>query len=353
MDELKNFFQVDRGRIQGNLDAILDYKALIIARPTRMFSEADKYALDQYIMHGGKVLFLLDPVNPFADSLAGGTTVALASQVGLEDLLFRYGIRVQYNLLADLQCSPVPVNMATSAEEPRFELMPWVYYPLLSGPVHHPVTRGLNYVRGAFVSILDTLEGTDQLDHCVLLASSDRSRSREVPLYINMEEITLQPDAALYNSSALPVAVLTEGVFTSFYKNYPVPRGVITGGREPLSHSRETGILVVGDGDLAANEVRFEQGRFRALPLGFDPYTRQTFGNLEFLMNAINQMTDEQGIMELRSREFRLRLLDREITENRALALRWRLLNALIPVVLVMIAGLVFSQFRKRKYGKK
>lgn len=353
MDELKNFYQVDRGRIQGNLEALLDYRALIIARPTRSFSEADKFALDQYIMHGGKVLFFLDPVNPFADSLTGGTTVALASPVGLEDLLFRYGIRVQYNLVADLRCSPVPVNMASSAEQARFELMPWVYYPLLSGPPRsdHPVTRGLNYCRGSFVSSLDTLEGSGERVHSVLLASSDQSRIREVPLYISMEEITLQPDPALFNASALPVAVLTEGIFTSFYRNYPVPGGVNTGGRQVLSSSRETSILVVGDGDLCANEVHFDQGQYRALPLGYDPYTRQTFGNLEFIMNALNQMTDELGIMDLRSREFRLRLLNREITGNPVRVLRWKLLNALLPVALVLLGGLLFSMYRKRKYA--
>ena len=130
MDELKNFFQVDRGHINGNVEALLNYQALIIARPERMFNEADKFALDQYIMHGGKVLFLLDPVHPFADSLSGGTTVALANPVGLEDLLFKYGIRINYNLVSDLQCNLVPINTAPMGEQARFTMMPWVYYEL-------------------------------------------------------------------------------------------------------------------------------------------------------------------------------------------------------------------------------
>ena len=227
MDELKNFFQVDRGYINGNPEALKNYKALIVARPTGTFSEADKFAMDQYIMNGGKMLFFLDPVNPFADSLTGGTTVALAKQVGLEDLLFKYGVRLNYNIVADLQCSAVPVNTASSGEQARFSLMPWVYYPLLAGNPKHPVSRGLNYVKAEFASSMDTVgTGEKGSSATVLLASSASSRSREVPLYISMEEVTVQPDPALYKDSGLPVAVLLEGVFTSLYKNYPVPSGV-------------------------------------------------------------------------------------------------------------------------------
>ncbi len=351
MDELKNFFQVDRGQINGNLEALLDYRALVIARPLRPFSEADRFAIDQYIMRGGKVLFFLDPVNPFADSLTGGTTVALANQVGLEEMLFRYGIRINYNLVADLQCNPVPVNTASTGEEARFTLMPWVYHPLLAGHPTHPVTRGLNYVKGEFASSLDTVEVSSTLTRTVLLATSTASRRREVPLYISMEEVNVQPDPALYNTSHLPVAVLAEGLFPSFFKNYPVPEGVRPMHAEVVPQSAPTSILVVADGDIPANEVRFEQGAFRSQPLGFDRYTRQTFGNLEFIMNTINHMTDDTGIMELRSREFKLRLLNREITGQKRVVLKWKLLNSLAPVVLVMISGIFVFFLRKRKYS--
>jgi ABC-2 type transport system permease protein len=220
MDELKNFFQVDRGYINGNVEALLNYQALLIARPMYSFSEADRFAIDQYIMKGGRVLFFLDPVHPFADSLSTGTTVALANQVGLEDQLFKYGIRINYNLVADLQCNYVPVNTAPAGQEARFTMMPWVYHPLLSGPVTHPVTRGLNYVKSEFASSIDTLSGSaGKVTKTVLLATSQASRQREVPLYINMEEITVQPDPALYQSAYLPVGVLLEGEFESFYKN--------------------------------------------------------------------------------------------------------------------------------------
>jgi ABC-2 type transport system permease protein len=353
MDELKNFFQVDRGYINGNVEALLDYQALIIARPQYAFSEADKFAIDQYIMQGGKVLFFLDPVHPFADSLSAGTTVALARPVGLEDLLFKYGVRINYNLVADLQCNYVPVNTAPAGEQARFTMMPWVYHPLLAGPATHPVSRGLNYVKSQFASSLDTLsDGNTQLTKTVLLATSEASRKRDVPLYINMEEVTVQPDPAMYSAAHLPVGVLLEGEFKSFYTNYPVPEGVFPADWEVISEGEASSIFVLTDGDIVANEVVYEQGAYRAQPLGYDRYTQQTFGNREFIMNVVNYMTDDIGLMELRSREFKLRLLNNELISQKSQLLKWKLINTLLPLVLVLIAGLIIQLVRKRKYAR-
>ncbi|MCK4750204.1 MAG: gliding motility-associated ABC transporter substrate-binding protein GldG, partial [Bacteroidales bacterium] len=351
MDELKNFFQVDRGYISGNLEALLDYEAIIMARPVRMFSEPDKFAIDQYIMRGGKVLFFMEPVNPFADSLSGGTTVALANQVGLEDLLFKYGIRINYNLVADMQCNLVPVNTAPAGEQARFTMMPWVYHPLLSPLPDHPATRGLNYVKSEFASSMDTI-GRDNKDikRTVLLATSPASRKRDVPLLISMEEVTLQPDPDLYRSSGLPVAILLEGKFPSFFSNYPVPDGVYPANAEVIPRSQPTSLFVVSDGDIAANSVQMTEGQFMAQPLGYDRYTRQRFGNSEFIMNVVNYMTDNTGIMELRSREFKLRLLNREVIGQRSIVLKWKLFNVLFPLLLVFISGGLIQLIRKRKY---
>jgi ABC-2 type transport system permease protein len=290
-------------------------------------------------------------VNPFADSLSGGTTVALANPVGLEDMLFRYGIRINYNLLSDMQCSPVPVNTATTGEQPRFTLMPWVYHPLFSGNADHPVTRGLNYVRGEFASSMDTVGSDPRLKRTVLLSSSEASRLRDVPLYISMEEITLQPDRALYRGGPHPVAILSEGIFPSFFRNYPVPAGVHPAAADVLPESKATALLVVTDGGLPGNPVKLDRGVYRAEPLGYDPYTRQTFGNQDFLLNVINQMTDESGIMELRAREFKLRLLNRELTTRRSHVLKWKVLNGLLPILLVILAGAAMHVIRKRKYS--
>jgi ABC-2 type transport system permease protein len=353
MDELKNFFQVDRGRINGNLQALMDYMAIIIAQPTRPFNEADKFAIDQYIMHGGKVLFFMDPVTAFPDSLQSGMTFALANPVGIEDLLFKYGVRVDYNLAVDMQCNLVPVNVAPPGEQAQFRMMPWIYLPLLSGAQEHPVTRGLNYIKSEFVSVLDTLSGNPEGVHKeAILTTSPNSNRLNVPLQISMQEINRKPNPAFFNRASQPVGILLEGSFPSFFKNYSVPEGVFPSDWEILDRSKKTSVFVAGDGDIIRNEVSFANGRFSAEPLGYDKYTRQTFGNREFILNLINYMTDDTGIMALRSREFKLRLLNQEILNDSKKRIFWILINTVTPVLMLALFGLFFVYFRKRKYAK-
>ncbi|MFO7935853.1 MAG: hypothetical protein R6U78_17445, partial [Bacteroidales bacterium] len=184
-----------------------------------------------------------------------------------------------------------------------------------------------------------------------LLPTSSASRKREVPLYISMQEISVRPDPALYNQSSLPVGVLLEGSFESFYENYPVPEGVYPPDCEVIGKSDRTSVFVAADGDLVRNEVEVEQGAFVALPLGYDKYTRQTFGNREFAMNVVNYMTDEMGIMELRAREFKLRLLDREVINDQGAVLRWKLINTLVPILLVILSGIGIMYYRRKRFA--
>lgn len=351
MNELKNFFQVDRGYISGNLEALSGYQALIIAQPMRPFNEADKFAIDQYIMRGGKVLWFLDPVITLPDSLSNGMTISLANPLNIEDLLFKYGIRIDYNVVSDLQCNYVPVNIALDEKSGNTEMTPWVYNPLFSSPPTNSITRGLNYVLGQFVSTFDTLAGVSgNLKRTVLLATSERTRKRRVPLKITMNEVASDPDPKLYTESHLPVAVLSEGVFTSFYKNYSVPKGVTPSNTKIIKESAPTSMLVVSDGDIIRNDVRLQGGNYYAEILGYDKYTHQTFGNLEFIMNAINYMTDEAGLMDLRSREFKLRLLNKSILSDKQSVLKWKIINSVLPLLLIILFGLGFTYFKKRKY---
>ncbi len=354
MNELRNFFQVDRGYINGNAEALMDYEAIVIAQPMRRFSEADKFAIDQYVMHGGKVMWFLDPVITLPDSLSSGMTISLANEIGIEDLLFIYGFRIGYNIVTDLQCNYIPVNIALPGSDEDTELRPWVYNPLLTAPPTHPITRGLNYVLGRFVSSMDTVGvPATKLRRTVLLATSERSRKRQVPLRISMDEVSREPDPAQFKESNLPVAVLAEGSFPSFYRNYAKPAGVAPSDMEILGESMPTSMLVVTDGDMIRNEVQRQGNRYAASVLGFDPYTRQTFGNLEFILNAVNYMTDETGLMELRSREFRLRLLNKAILSDKQAVFKWKIINSLLPVVIIVLFGIIFNLFRKRKYSAR
>jgi ABC-2 type transport system permease protein len=334
------------------MEALLNYEALIIAQPMRPFSEADKFAIDQYVMRGGKVLWFLDPVVTIPDSLSNGMTISLVNDLNVEDLLFKYGFRIDYNIVTDLQCNYIPVNISVQGTSEDTEMRPWVYNPLLTAPSTHPITRGLNYVHGQFVSSFDTIGvSTDALRRTVLLSSSERSHERQVPLRITMEEVSRDPDPRMFNESNLPVAVLAEGIFPSFFENYGVPSGVYPPGVEIRNESERTSMLVVTDGDIIRNEVRIEGGRAAAGVLGYDQYTRQTFGNLEFILNAVNYMTDETGLMELRSREFRLRLLNKAILTDKQQVLKWKLINSLLPVLIIIAFGFLFNIYRKRKFS--
>ncbi len=353
MDELKNFFQVDRGQINGNLNALMNYKAIIFAQPILPFSERDKFAIDQYIMRGGRVLFFLDPVLVQPDSLSAGMTIGLVNPLNIEDILFKYGVRFDYSLIADLQCSYVPVNMAVAGEQPRFVMKPWVYFPLLSGDQENPVTRGLNYVKSDFVSAVDTVSGNPPgVKKTVYLSTSAASRKIMAPVRINVEEVNNEPDPAAYNYGPVPVAVMLEGSFESFYKNYSVPAGVTPRNAEIIPKGKPARVFVTGDGDMIRNGFSVERGRIIPDPLGYDKYTRQTFGNKEFIMNVINYMTDDSGLVDLRSREFKLRLLDRKKLDDPGEVLKWKLFNSFIPVLLVIFAGFVFNYIRKKRYGR-
>jgi gliding-associated putative ABC transporter substrate-binding component GldG len=351
MNELKNHFQVDRGQINGNVELLKDYEALIIAQPMQAFSEADKFAIDQYVMQGGKVLWFIDPVLTMADSLANGMTISLVNELNIEDLLFKYGFRVDYTVVSDLQCNYIPVQISVGAAGEDTEMRPWVYSPLFSASPEHPVTRGLNYVLGQFVSSFDTLAGAEGLSRSILLSSSSRSMKRNVPLRIMMEELSRDPDPAMFTEVGLPVAGLAEGVFESFYKNYSIPKGVKGSSGKIIQESKPTSMLLVTDGDMIRNDVQVQQGRYVAGVLGHDAYTQQTFGNLEFILNVVNYMTDETGLMQLRSREFKLRLLNKAITSDKKAVRKWKMTNAVLPIVIVLLFSVVFYFVRKRKFA--
>ena len=351
--ELSHFFQVDRGSIRGNLNDILEYKALIIAQPLQRFSERDKFVLDQYIMRGGKVLFFLDPVQTNADSLVSGITFTSFLDLNIYDLLFKYGFRIDYNLVKDMQCSYIKVESVIEGQDPVMRLMPWVYFPLFSAMPDHPVTRGLNYIRGQFVSAIDTTPAPPRgVKRTILLTSSDSSARVDNPLMISMDEVSIHPDRRTYNKSRLPVAVLAEGVFESFYRNYSVPEGVTPDGIEIFTESVPTSIFIAGDGDLIRNDVQMTGNQKIPLPLGYDPDTKQTFGNKEFIMNVINYMTDDHGLISLRNREFKLRLLDKTRIRTARQKMKWKIINLITPVLAILVFSISFSYLRKRKYGK-
>ncbi|OFY56856.1 MAG: gliding motility-associated ABC transporter substrate-binding protein GldG, partial [Bacteroidetes bacterium RBG_13_46_8] len=213
------YYDVFRGKISGQPGELDDYIAVIVAKPRTRFSEQEKYVLDQYIMNGGKVMWFLDRVDISTDSLASGSALAMINDLNLDDMLFRYGVRINPVLLQDLQCNIIPVNVALDGNNPDFRPAPWYYFPLLTAPPDNPVTRNLNMIRTEFVNTIDTIGARKGISKTVLLRSSASSNLAEAPLIMSLDEIRADPTTLDFRRSWLPVAVMLEGTFESVFQN--------------------------------------------------------------------------------------------------------------------------------------
>ena len=347
--ELSNYYKVDGVTISGRYNALDSFKAIIVAKPTKQFNEQDKFVLDQYIMNGGKVLWFVDEVNVNTDSLANGSTVGFINDLNIEDQLFTYGVRINPNLVQDVQCNKLPINVGTSADQPRLVRAPWLYYPLISPLVDHPVTGNLNLIWAKYASQIDTL-AISNVKKTVLLKTSSNTKLVKAPLYIRLSEVKNNLDHSEFNKPNQCIAVLLEGRFPSLFRNRQV-KDVLPGDVHSLkAESITTSMIVVADGDLIANDVRMSPKGPMITALGFDKYSQQTFGNKEFVVNALDFLTNQSGLMTLRSKEFKLRLLDK--TRIRDERFTWQMINTLLPVFLVIVFGIYYNSIRKKKYAK-
>ncbi len=349
--ELANFYQIDRGAVQGRPGSLDSYAAVIIAKPEMPFPEEDKFVIDQYIMNGGKVLWLIDPVQVSMDSLFMGNTLAFYRSLNLEDQLFRYGVRLNPNLVKDVQCHVIPVNKGVAGGQASWQLSPWFYYPVLSPGKDHPITSALNMILIRFGSVIDTVGENPGVRKTVLLSTSPYSRQVAVPAQLSLRETDNPPLESEFNRSHLPLGVLLEGEFESVFMNRAVPNVQPGGPLAIREKSVPTRMIVVADGDLIRNDVSDSRDGPAIAPLGYDRYTSQTFGNREFIMNAVNYLTDQTGLMRLRGREFRLRLLDRQKIQSKST--KWKLINILVPVFLVALFGAVVYFRRRSIYSRR
>ncbi len=351
MKGLANFYQVDRGVVQGRPGILDAYSAVIIAKPNRAFSEQDKFVIDQYIMNGGKVLWLIDPVQVSMDSLFMGTTFAFYRSLNLEDQLFRYGVRLNPNLVKDVQCHVIPVNAGVAGGPASWQLRPWLYYPVLSPGNNHLITKALNMILIKFGSVIDTVGNDPGVRKTILLSTSPYTRQLAVPAQISLRETDQAPVESEFRHSHLPLGVLLEGRFGSVFTNRSVP-AVQSGETQSIrEESLPTKMIVIADGDIIQNDVTDSPEGPGIAPLGYDRYTSQTFGNREFILNAVNYLTDETGLMQLRGREFRLRMLDKQRAGEQAG--RWKLVNTVVPVLIVILFGAAVYIERRRKYSRK
>ncbi len=351
MSELSKTFQIDRGAINGKPGIMDNYKAIIIAGPILEFSEQDKYVIDQYIMHGGKVLWLLDAVNVNLDSIAMGYSVALPNQLNLEDMLFKYGVRLNTNIIQDAQSSNLMVNVALQEEQPKFQPEQWIYYPLITPKKSNTITNNLNRILLKYAGNIDTISARSNIRKTPLLTSSIYSKIQTIPRVIELSEIATPITQMDFDAPNQLMGVLLEGKFESVFKNRMLDEYFETSPPNRMDESVENKMVVIADADIIRNEVvRTPQGP-QVIPLGYDRITSNTYGNKDFLLNVLSYLTDDANLLNLRGREFQLRLLDRKkIIEQR---LKWQIINVLLPILIIILAGIIYSAVRKHKYSGK
>lgn len=329
---------------------------VVVAKPQRPFSEREKFQLDQYVMNGGKVIWLIDKVGVSLDSLGmtGPTFVPREVQTGLDDLFFKYGVRFEPGLIRDLQSTQFPLVVGQSGGQPQMELFNWPYHVLAVSASEHPTVKSLDQVDFQFPSKIDTtIQTKTNLKKTVLFSSSVNSNEQFIPIRLSFDAVHSVEDPNLFRGGPYPLAVLVEGGFPSLYENRitaEMENGLASIGQEFKTRSDDNGkMLFVSDGDLAANVISDIENE-RVYPLGYNRYDKRQYANKDFLVNAIEYMMDDYGLIESRGKELKLRLLN--VQKAREEKTFWQSINLLLPLAFICVVGLAFFFWRKVNFSK-
>lgn len=331
------------------LNALNGFDLIVVAQPTEAFTDAEKYVLDQFIMNGGKSLWLMDATQIQEDPISGKPFV-FGKDLNLNDFFFKYGIRINPNLVKDVYSAPILLASGEDRES-QYNRFPWFFSPLSSSANNHPIVSNIEAVKFDYASSMDTLP--NNIKKTVLLSTSPITKIVGLPYEIDFDEeipknlqiINEGPDPTEYNAGEIPLAVLLEGTFTSVFNNRIKPVK-LEDGLQNISESKWTEMVVISDGDVIKNQM---QGN-RPLELGFDKGTNSFYGNKEFLLNTVNYLLDDSGLINIRTRQIAVPFLD--IQKVAAQRTKWQILNLLFPLGLLAVFGIVFSWYRKRKYTR-
>ena len=328
-----------------NRSTLAGYDVVILGKPTEAFSEIEKFLLDQYVMNGGDLLVFVDALKVNMQDAEGEGTIALPYELNLEDLLFRYGVRINRDYVIDFNAGFFPVVSGNVGNQPRVELLPWPFFPIISNYGEHPLVKGLDATQLKFVSTIDTVKAVG-IQKTPLIYTSQRTRVISPPVQVSFRDWQQEPQPEFFQSGPKAVGYLLEGKFTSLFRNRLLPKGA-----DP-SQFRETSsgasVIVVSDGDFIRNDFNVQTGE--PLLLGVDPYARTTYANEEFLLRALSYLTDEDGVTLARNKEITIRPLDRaKIKDERSF---WVMVNFGAPLVLIVLFGVAKFILRKRRYAK-
>lgn len=328
------------------------FDALVVVKPTIGFTDRQKLKLDQFVMRGGKIVWMIDRLYAEMDSLMRKQSdfIAFDRNLNLDDILFKYGVRINPDLVQDLQCDKMPLVVGNLGDKPQMQLTDWYYFPLLNSYSDHPIAKNLNQVLSIFPNSIDTIK-TPAIKKTVLLASSANARSMVTPAIVSLNSVKTEEDLRTFNKQHLPIAVLLEGKFSSLYTNRLSKATIDTLGNlygMPFqSSSVDNKMIVVSDADIVSNVFSQQQG---PMEMGFNQFTNIQYANRDFILNSLEYLVNPSGILETRSKDYTLRLLDvKKIDTEKTF---WQVINIALPVLLVILFGLVFQALRKRKYNR-
>ena len=360
---LYEYYNLDTARMDENINSLTTrtlnpkdssysfrnkYDLIIIAKPTKMFSDRDLFILDQYVMYGGKLLWLVDALDADLDSLENaGQAVATRLPLNIDEMLFTYGVRVNPDLVMDIRCRPIPMKVGMVGEQAQIQFQPWMYFPEIVPLSPHPIVRNLDLIKTDFISSIDLID--NGIDKTVLLASSEFSRVKNAPVIYDLNEAKIEPDRRLFNRDNIPIAVLLEGRFKSMFRNRLTPDFVDIPAMGYRDEGDSTRMIVISDGDIIKNRFNYKDGT--GYPLGYDFYTETMYANKELLLNCVDYLAGEGGSIASRSRDIKIRKLNvMKVKEERT---KYQLLNILLPIGIIIAAGVVIFFVRRNRFKVK
>jgi len=345
--ELKQYYEIDDidlSVIPPN--TLFEYTGVIVPKPTLPFSDFDKFKLDQYVMHGGKIIWLVESQLADMDSLRNSPQYySISYNLGIEDLFYKFGVRINNNIVQDLMCNSIPVLSGMKNGTPEQKLLPWMYFPVVPPTSSHPIVRGVDPIWFQFASSIDTIP-SKKIKKTILLASSPYSRVVPAPARVDIELARLEPDENLFRTGGnKTMAILLEGEFSSSFEFIFDKTKNPELDFKPKVESNK--MIIISDGDVIRNQ--YSQSKGQVFPLGYDRYANQQFGNKRFLLNCVDYLCDDSGIIEVRSKEVTLRLLDKAKIKREKLF--WQFINIGLPIILILFFAIANNFYRKRKYA--
>jgi ABC-2 type transport system permease protein len=354
LSTIEKYYDLDTIDLNSNIEISPIYSAAIICQPTIAFDDKNKFKIDQYVTHGGRILWMIDQLRFDMDSLKGSNAgLAMDYALNLDDLLFNYGVRVNPDFIEDyLQVNPIAINVGMIDQNPDIRLLPFPYFPFSLSISKHPIVNNLDGVMFLFASSIDTISNPE-IRKEILLTSSNRSRRVPSPVRVSLSNLQFKPKPDMFKEKHIPMAVLMEGKFSSIYTNRLDPKflQVYTDSLKkefvPVC-KKDNRMIVVSDGNVFQNDVSQARG---PMECGYYKYTDQLFANKVFLLNSLEYLTDDFGLLAARNKDIQLRLLDGVRVKKEKL--QWQLLNILLPIGLIMIFSSAYFFFRRKNYEGK